>query len=89
MKNENDISVFLKRKTMLLEEPDSPWDWGQIDIKFGKKHDIKNQQILYRKMISMLTGSTSLASKCVFYRHEQSAKTGPLKLKFEALKMQR
>ena len=40
-------------------------------------------------MISMLTGSTSLASKCVFYRHEQSAKTGPLKLEFEALKMQR
>ena len=24
---------------MLLEEPNSPWDWGQIDIKFGKKHD--------------------------------------------------
>ena len=40
-------------------------------------------------MISMLTGSTSLASKCVFYRHEQSAKAGVLKLKFEALKMQR
>ena len=42
-------------------------------------------------MISTLTGFkvSSLASKCVFYRPEHSAKRRPLKWNYEGLGMQR
>ena len=73
----NGIFVFSQ-----LQEANSLWDWAKL-ISNWEENMIytKNYQILSRKMISTLTGFkvSSLASKCVFYRPEHSAKRRPLK----------
>ena len=48
IKNEDDVFVFSKIKTMQLQERNSRWVWGQIGIKLRIQHN------MYQKLVECM-----------------------------------